>query len=181
MFSRLTAWLWPSRKESVVTPPTLDVWKPSERLIFTYFRGKDLNEVAADPMPIYRKVKDIQQEVNADLILARSKMKGNLEGYKLAAKRIRGAFNLIPFEEGGLTELECIDLYNAFWAFVGTEKKNTPNSTTTSEATSTPTPTSSNGDSPATSSTPSGSAGGSTEGVDSTPQPLPSPLASVSP
>lgn len=180
MFSRLSAWLWPARKESV-TAPTLDVWKPSERLIFTYFRGKGLEEVSADPMPIYRKVKDIQQEVNADLILARSKMKGNLKGYELAAKRIRGAFNLIPFEEGGLTELECIDLYNAFWAFVGVEKKNTPNSTTTSEATSTPTPTSSNGDSPETSSTPSGSDGGSTVEGDSTPQPPPSPLASVSP
>lgn len=153
-----------------------NLWTPGERLIFRYHDGGGSRDV--DPMPLYRRVKDVQKEVEADLVLARSQFKDNLTGYEKAARRIRGAFELKPYAEGGLTELECLNLYNAFLAWVGEQKKSTPSPSTTSADASTPTPGSSGPSNEGTSSTPSGSAGGSTGGGPTTPPPTPSPSVS---
>ncbi len=156
---------------AVTAPP--DLWKPKERLIFKYWDGE--KERLVDPMPLWRKVKDVMQEVEADLVLARSPMKGSLRGFELASKRLRKAFDLKPHEEGGLTELECVELYQWFTAWVGVEKKNTPSPSTTSSETSAPTPDSSGSANGATPPTANGSAGGSTDADSSTPTPSPSP------
>lgn len=172
MLNWLKSWFTP-KTPTPTNPPNL--WRPKERLIFSFFDGKENRSV--DPMPLYRKVRDIEKEVAADLVLARSQMKDALKGWSLAAGRIRKAFGLDEYsDQGGLTELECVELFDAFKAWVGVEKKSTPSPSTTSAETSTPTPPSSNGNKTETSPTPNGSAGGSTDVVG----PSPTPTAPVS-
>lgn len=166
-------------KSGVVLNDPVDLFHPKERDIYHYFDGKDVR--VADPLPIYRKMKDVITDLEVEFKVAASGMQGADEHYTSAVNRIRGIFNLKSFSEGGLTEMECVTLFRHFFNYAGGVKKKLPQSSTPSPGTSESTP-------PSTEAVPEPSpptepslGSGSTASEPTTEPPAESPSASTSP
>jgi hypothetical protein len=158
-----------------------DLYRPGERTIYRYFDGE--REVVADPLPLYKRVMDVGPELDVDIRVARSPMRGNKEAFDSALRKIRVIFDLKPFRDAGegkvegLTELEAFALLDHFMRYSNSVKKNMNHSQISAEETSVPSEPSSAGSPPTSSS----SASGSTGGAPSTASPEPSPTGSESP
>ena len=117
LFGRLFGWF---RRKDVY-----DVYHPGERMIFAYFDGT--KEVKADPMELYRKLMEEGPELQADLSVATSTIAGMEKGASAAqfevVEKVRRIFTIKPYKEGGLTEIEAIDLLLMFFAFCGAVRK----------------------------------------------------------
>lgn len=183
MWTKLKDWLlsW-LPKRSAQPADRFDLYKPHERLIYSYFDGKDV--VSADPMTIWKRYSAVSTDLAADIRLANMKLLPQPEKDKATSKmlgRIRTIFNVKPYEEGGLTELETNDLFDHFMIFCGVQKKTgSPPPTSPGDdppSTSPPTAPSGDGGSPPSSPTGNTSASGSTANESSSEPSPPSPTA----
>ncbi len=169
MLKRLFGWLF-SRSE------IFDIYKPRERLIYKYFNGKE--EIAADPLTLWKKVMAVGPEMSIDIQVSQSPMKNAPEAHTELLSKIRGIFTVTPLNEKGegLSELETVELLNHFLIYSERLKKNTsPYATSSSNSEVSAV---SSGDGPVTRNT---SDSGSTENVPSTENPIPPPSEPLPP
>lgn len=115
---------------------TFDVYEPGVRLIYTYFDGQ--KKIKADPMVLWRKLKDVSGDLHAhsSVAFAPFEVKGKQEALAKVAEYSRKIFGVKPIEDEGLTEKECIDLLHHFWRYCDGVKKNSKDLPTPSEETS---------------------------------------------
>ncbi len=90
------------------------------RYVFKFWNGH--RTVLADPMVIWRTLQSNEDFREDDFKLMkvealREKIIGKVAGIT------REVFELKPLHEGGLTELECLDLLKAFMMYSGFQKK----------------------------------------------------------
>ncbi len=104
------------------------LYHPKKRMIYCYFDGK--KDVKADPMVLYRRAMENGPELSIDLKVANIPNKDSAKAHKGAVEKIRKIFSLVSFEDGGLTELETLDLLDHFFAFCDGVKKNSSASPT---------------------------------------------------
>jgi hypothetical protein len=126
---------WASRVAAKRQQEKLDVYKPTERLLYSYFDGTKM--VKADPLVLYKKMMDIGPELSINIKISSSPMKEAGKAYADMVEQIRGIFGIKILEEGGLTELETAALLDHFLVYCDTVKKNSrfsPISSTSSEA-----------------------------------------------
>ena len=134
-----------------------DVYKPRQRLIWSYYNGERL--VQADPLVLWKQIMAVAPALDIDFKVSQSVSRNAETAHKALVQRIRDIFHIKSLENdfevvNTLTDAECIDLLNKFLSYCGWVKKNSSNSVTTATATSPPTdsPTSA-GESPPTSNT----------------------------
>jgi hypothetical protein len=75
-------------------------------------------------MAMWKRLMDNGPELSVRIKVAFSESSGNMKAHTELVKQIRDVFNVKPFEQGGLTEVETIDLLNHFLIYVGSIKKN---------------------------------------------------------
>lgn len=138
------------------TPDEFDLYSPKLRRIFRYFDGAAV--IARDPMSLFKNVMAVGPELDADMKIANSTMKGNLEAHGEMVNKIRDIFAVKKLEDGGLGDLECVELLSKFLSYVATLKKNSSPLPTFSKATLASSKTSAGEDQPIKSSSVSGSA-----------------------
>lgn len=109
---------------------TFDIYKPQERLIYRYFNGKD--EVPADPLLLWKKVMAVGPELSIDIKVSTSPSKGAAAAHTELLSKVRGIFNLKTLDDGGLSELETVELFNHFLIYCERLKKNTSRFATSS-------------------------------------------------
>lgn len=159
----------------------LDYYKPDERLIFTYFDGSRDRRV--DPLPLYKRLKDVWPELSADIRVARSPSKGADDAHSRMVEKAYKVFEAERFvdlgdgKSTGLGEVEVLELLDHFLAYTGGVKKNWSLPAISVGETSASTDSSSTAESP----TPSTSDSGSTASVPSTEPATPSPREPESP
>lgn len=151
-----------------------DVYKPAKRLIYSYWNG--INQVQSDPMNLYKRMMDKGVELSIDVKLANSQSKDNKKGHDSLVNNVREIFRIKSFEEGGLTELEALNLLDHFLGYCEWLKKNSSRSPTLSN--NSVDSTSSSEESPIISNS---SASGSAENESFTEKPVPLPTALESP
>lgn len=135
-----------------------DVYLPRERLIYSFFDGQQMRHV--DPLVLYRKLGLKEAEIIADIKSSSvTQSKFAAKAHETLINNIREVFDVKPISEGGLGELECLNLLDHFWDYVNLIKKNSPQSQTDVEATSlsTASPTEKASDLPTTKNLDSGS------------------------
>lgn len=168
-------WNWLKGVFSTKEESSDDMFKPAERKIYHFWNGKDLIKV--DPMPVYKRLMSVAPELSIDLKVASSISKDARTAHDAAIKTVRNIFSITPYEEGGLTEAEAMDLLDHFYNFCQGLKKKArmiPTPPTETSASSTPTV----ADTPTTES---GLASGSTEKESSTAEPGQSPTGQALP
>lgn len=111
-----------------------DLYRPAERLLYQYFDGKGL--VRADPMVLYKRMMERGPELAVDIQVSQSPSKSAGKAYSDMVEKVRQIFSLAPYEAGGLTELEAVELLYHFMTYTGMLKKNSSPSPTSAEATS---------------------------------------------
>lgn len=154
-----------------------DVYHPRDRMIYCYFDGQQ--EVAADPLLLYRSMMDVGPELSINIKVANSPMKDAGAAHVKMLEQIRGIFGVRPYEQGkgGLTEHETVSLLDHFLLYCSSIKKNMKPSVTSSVS-----PAAASADSPAAPPpTPSISDSGSIAAGLSTAPPPPPPSGPVSP
>lgn len=99
-----------------------DIYRPKERLIYTYWNGRET--VQADPLTLYKKMMQVGPELSIDIKVANSESKDANKAHDGVIRKIRGIFNTLPMESGGLSEIETCELLDHFLVFCETVKKN---------------------------------------------------------
>lgn len=94
------------------------------RLLFRFWNGSRF--VSSDPFILFRKLIntdkfDVENDLNK-LRIPDPKIVAEKIGF--IAEGIREIFDLPPYEKGGLTELECVQLLMEFSTFLDRVKKN---------------------------------------------------------
>lgn len=156
LLSWLLSWLpsWPRRPGG--GEQRLDVYMPSERLIFQYYDGTDTVR-AADPMTLHGRFMDVRAELVTDLKVAESEHRDARKCRAAATRTMHAIFGTKPFEEGGLTQLEVESLMDQFLDYCASIKKNSSGPPTSPEGTSPPSPSGSGASPPTASASDSGS------------------------
>ena len=154
---------------------SFSLYRPADRRIYTYFDGEKL--VKADPMTLHKRVMDVGPELSIDMKVAHSGMKGAKDAHDKMVAKIRTIFSVKRYEDGGLTEQECVELLDHFLLYEDVQKKISNTSPTSPETTSPPLPPSSAVAPP----TPSSTVSGSTADDTSTSRPQLSPSGPDSP
>ncbi len=163
-------WLFSPFKKKDPDQP-YDVYRPAERGLYSYWDGEKL--VQADPIVVYKRMMAVAPELNTSIKVANSLSKDAVKAHGEMIDKIRTVFLIKPFEEGGLTELQTVMLFDHFLTFVGRVKKNSSPSVMSAAGTSADFPPPSSGaESPPTSNS---SASGSTGPESSTDVPRSSP------
>jgi hypothetical protein len=95
--------------------------REQERGIFHFWDGRD--ERRADPLVVWR-------ELNADPEFSLVKHPelidaGDLDAMRIGAAAVRRSLQIPTFDEGGLTEQECLNLLIDFFEYTAALKKNT--------------------------------------------------------
>lgn len=108
------------RQKLVIPEMEFHVFRPDKRILYRYFDGE--KEVAGDPLALYKQFiacsKDLVPIMNeADTLAAQGQM------YDKLITLLRKIFKLKAFEEGGLTDIEVLFLFDNFLEFCGTKKK----------------------------------------------------------
>lgn len=165
MLKWIKGWFTEKQEQPVQTPApvTTDItdvgnlYSLQERSIYGYFRGeKDTNDepviVWTDPLAMWKKLMEHGPELSVRMKVAFSPSKGNVQAHTELVKQIRDAFGIKPFEEGGLTEAECVYLLDHFLTYIGTIKKNSSEPPTPPEEETSPTSVSPSEDFPITKS-----------------------------
>ena len=100
-----------------------DLYSPTERLIFRYHDGTKI--IRADPLELYKKVMDVAPDLDIAIKLANSLHSDAKKGQEEAIATINGIFGLRPLDqEGGVTGIETMGIYDRFWEFCDSIKKN---------------------------------------------------------
>lgn len=131
MFRKI--WNWFRKEESI--PVGGVMYRPKDRMIFGYYDGE--KEVLADPMILYKRIMDIGTELSVEMKVMRSKSKGARAAHDSAVAKLRKVFDVKSLEDGGLTEVECLELFDVFINYCDLVKKNsspTPTSATETSA-----------------------------------------------
>ncbi len=103
----------------------------TNRLIYEFFDGTAF--VTADPLVIERKLEsDPECRWDVHPRLAES---GDQEAVGILVRAARRAFNVPALEQGGLTEVETLNLMSDFYEWLETLKKNSPDSLMPQEST----------------------------------------------
>jgi hypothetical protein len=101
----------------------LATYKPSERVIFEYWNGKDI--VREDPLVLYERFMKHYAELKVEIQVAESPSKNAAEMQLAALERIQDIFKVKSLGgDGGLTRTETMDLLGRFMDYVTTVKKN---------------------------------------------------------
>ena len=159
----------------------LDIYKPGEWLIYSFFDGTRQRRV--DPLPLYKRLKEVWPELSADIRVSGSPSKGADEAHRRMVAKCYDVFEVAKFNQRddgtaeGLGEVEVLDLLDHFLAYTGGVKKNLSRPATSAEETPASTASSPAVESP----TPNTSDSGSIEGVPSIVSPSPSPREQESP
>jgi len=176
IYNWLSSWFAkPRPPQEVQAMP--DLFFPKEREIYRYFDGQKVR--SADPMRLYQKLKGVSADLEIEFKVARSGMKGADEAYNKAVSRIHGIFDTKPLEEGGITDVEAVNLFGHFWNYSGGVKKKVPPHTTPSTGTSEGTPTNTESAQEKPSPTSPTSDSGSTAAEPTTESPTEPPSVSV--
>ena len=91
------------------------------RAIFRYWDGS--KDIAADPLAVWRALR-ADHEFDAERDIPAIQLDDDTS-IQVTINAVRRAFKLPAFEQGGLTEGECIALLYQFISYVGYVKKNT--------------------------------------------------------
>ncbi len=182
MFTKLFSWI-----RSLFTTPIKQqgheesdrLYNPRERLIYSYFDGKQI--VKVDPLVTYKRIMAVAPSLNIDIKVSRSPSKAAPEAHGKMLDHIRGIFGLVPFEQGGLTEIEVVDLFDHFLVFCERQKKTPSTIQTSSTETSQSTPPPTNSGPADFLPTHTSLDSGSTKSEPSTAKPEPSPTVQPSP
>lgn len=129
-----------SKKAVIDEADRFDVYKPSDRMIYEYFDGKQ--QVRRDPIVLYRKISEVGQELSVDIRAANSKLSNTIamKGHESVIKKVKTIFGVTSFEEGGgLTEVELMSLLDHFLFYCDAVKKNLNPLTTSQTEVSSPT------------------------------------------
>ena len=145
-----------------------DTYHPGERLIYRYWDGGKF--ITADPLVVYKRMMTKGPELSVDIKVARSASKDAAKANDRMIEKIREIFAVKPLDQGGLAEVETVELMDHFLVYCQQVKKNSRPSATSSTPTVDST-FSSNG-SPTTSNS---SASGSIVGESDSAVPTPSP------
>jgi hypothetical protein len=94
------------------------------RLLFRYWDGS--RYVSADPFVIFRALVNTEKFDPETDIKALQIPDPKIISKKISyiAEGVREIFNLKPFDQGGLAELECVNLLTQFSEFMNAVKKN---------------------------------------------------------
>jgi len=161
----------------------LSIYMPKERKLFSYFNGEKL--IREDPMTLYFKMMEVGPELAIDIKVAVSPMKDADDFRKKAYDKMRSVFgvNRHTPDTPGLTDLETIDLFSRFQAYLDDLKKNVKSTPTPVEETLVPSVSSSVENQPTSSSLHSGSPvnGFSTEKSKSSDSASPQPTVPMPP
>ena len=117
-------WLKSLFKRGASNAPRFDVYSPEERAIYSYNDGEKI--VRADPLTLYRKIMEVGPSLAIDLKVSTSTLMKEADKTKAhysLLKQIREIFNLKSFEEGGLTELETVEILDHFMTYSNDLKK----------------------------------------------------------
>jgi hypothetical protein len=126
----------PIHEQVTLVSDTPDVYQPEERLIFHYYAGEAKGIVHADPMVLYKRFMSVRGDFNGDYSVAFSSSKGAPAAHDALMCKIRMIFDLpASFQDGGLTEGECLELIQFYWAWCEKTKKNSRSSPTSPDAT----------------------------------------------
>lgn len=90
----------------------LDVFKPSKRLVYTYWDGT--KDVTADPMRVYKKLLAAWKPLSQSF---QEMARGSGEAYEVAIGLLQKVFGLKTPEQGGLGETEVLALFRHFWEY----------------------------------------------------------------
>lgn len=158
-----------------------DLFSPRQRAIYHYYSGTDARGrqvyTTVDPMELVKRIAAVRNEIAINFKVAMSKSKDADECFGKLIDLLRGVFAVKDLAQNGLTEVEVLQLYHHFNAYMESLKKSTSSTATPAPATSPASPPSPDG-SPDTSSS---SASGSTESVNNSEPPEPTPTAAPSP
>ena len=110
------------RSKPSVEEERYDVYRPTERMIYTYWDGKD--EKKADPLVLYKRLMDVWPSLSIDMKVARSPLRDAPKAHDKAMAQIREVFNTQRMEEGGLSEIETLRLLDHFLIYCECIKKN---------------------------------------------------------
>lgn len=105
-----------------------DVFKLSERKIYSYFNGKEM--IKADPLALYKKVAEVGPSLSIDIKVAKSPSKDATKAHNSLIQQIREIFDVPSFKDGGLTEAELQALLDHFLTYCEGVKKNSKMFTT---------------------------------------------------
>lgn len=122
MFQWLFSLFGKKHKQDQGLGDTLEFYKPKERIIYSYWNGSQI--VKADPMTLYKRVMDHSQELSAEMKVSNSPSKDASSSHTSLVKKVRDIFNVLPLEEGGLSELETLQLLDHFMTYTNAVKKN---------------------------------------------------------
>lgn len=114
-------------KLPAVEESRMDLFRPSERLIYRYWNGEE--EVSADPIELYKSVMEVWPDIDRELKLCThvSSLGGFNDSFSAHGKmvdRIRKIFKIKPLGEGGLTDDELVGLIDHFLLYTMSVKKN---------------------------------------------------------
>ncbi len=98
-----------------------DIYRPKERLIYSYHDGKELRK--ADPMTLYKRLLAKGPELGVDMKVMASPLKEAPQAHERFLDKIRDVFAVKRYEEGGLTEVETLDLFDHFLEYAERLKK----------------------------------------------------------
>jgi hypothetical protein len=98
-----------------------EVYRPKERLIYSYFDGKNI--VHADPISTYKRLMAVGPELSVRIKLANSPSNAAGQAHEELLRDIRKVFGVKALDEGGLTEIETVDLLDHFLIYCARVKK----------------------------------------------------------
>lgn len=114
-----------------------DLYRPSQRLIYRYFDGK--RTVKADPLILYKRLMEVSPELSIDAKVSLSDLKDAPKAHDALIAKVQKIFDLKPLCDGGLTQVEAINLLVHFIEYTGMLKKNSSPPATSATVQSLPT------------------------------------------
>ena len=110
--------------EKVEEEGYVDCYEPEERHIYSYFDGTKVRKV--DPMLLYKAKRRKWTDITIAWKLAGSISSQAMKGQENLILLIRQVFDVKPLDEGGLTEVECVELLTHFVKYCDELQKKTP-------------------------------------------------------
>ena len=148
--NRMTGWL-----KRMLFGYSEGTWHPGKMKIYHYWDGSKW--MHRDPMTLYKEVMSVGPELAIDIKVANSPVKDEdkKKAHDEMISKMQKIFLVVPVEQGGLTQIALVELFDDFMEYCEGVKKNSSPSLTSS--TSEVLEHSSKGDSPTTNSSESGS------------------------
>lgn len=118
--------MWPFSKSD--DGESEDFYKPRKRLLYAYWNGS--KKITADPLALYRNLLKYGVEIDIATRVARSPSKDADVKQQELIGYVRTIFEIAAFPEGGLTEIELLNLLDHFLTYIHQLKKNLNESAT---------------------------------------------------